>query len=140
MNFENRTLTAVLVYLTLLLDNMLLTVIVPILPDYLVGLQNTTAAASANRTAPVLGPLVSRVIMDARFNLQHMQPAGDRPPGGRLSEENGAIGVLLATKALVQLCVTPLVGNFAQRVGYCILFVMGTASLLVAAVGTVVAV
>ncbi|KAH8247358.1 hypothetical protein KR038_002955 [Drosophila bunnanda] len=37
---SNRCLIAVIVYLALLLDNMLLTVIVPILPDYLAGLES----------------------------------------------------------------------------------------------------
>nr|XP_036674699.1 synaptic vesicular amine transporter [Drosophila suzukii] len=37
--YSNRCLIAVIVYLALLLDNMLLTVIVPILPDYLASLE-----------------------------------------------------------------------------------------------------
>ncbi|XP_043654842.1 synaptic vesicular amine transporter [Drosophila teissieri] len=42
---SNRCLIAVIVYLALLLDNMLLTVIVPILPDYLASLEADTSSA-----------------------------------------------------------------------------------------------
>ncbi|KAM7361215.1 putative mushroom body vesicular transporter portabella [Cochliomyia hominivorax] len=42
-NTPNRSLIAVIVYLALLLDNVLLTVIVPILPDYLATINNRTA-------------------------------------------------------------------------------------------------
>ncbi|KAH8241315.1 hypothetical protein KR032_007843 [Drosophila birchii] len=41
---SNRCLIAVIVYLALLLDNMLLTVIVPILPDYLAGLESDSGS------------------------------------------------------------------------------------------------
>ncbi|KAH8385654.1 hypothetical protein KR200_005320 [Drosophila serrata] len=41
---SNRCLIAVIVYLALLLDNMLLTVIVPILPDYLAGLESDSSS------------------------------------------------------------------------------------------------
>ncbi|KMZ05355.1 synaptic vesicular amine transporter [Drosophila simulans] len=42
---SNRCLIAVIVYLALLLDNMLLTVIVPILPDYLASLEADASSA-----------------------------------------------------------------------------------------------
>ncbi|KAI8130602.1 Synaptic vesicular amine transporter [Lucilia cuprina] len=41
-NSPNRSMIAVIVYLALLLDNVLLTVIVPILPDYLATINNRT--------------------------------------------------------------------------------------------------
>ncbi|XP_065358519.1 synaptic vesicular amine transporter [Calliphora vicina] len=41
-NTPNRSMIAVIVYLALLLDNVLLTVIVPILPDYLATINNRT--------------------------------------------------------------------------------------------------
>lgn len=144
----SRTFIAGLIYAALLLDNILLTVIVPILPDYLAALH----AQAADRTAHAIAQIVPLSLLDASIGLHYVptvqpqqQPHGNgtttatasiwRADSGRLSDENGAIGVLLAAKALVQLAVTPFVGNFAQRLGYRLLIVMGTGCLLVAAVG-----
>lgn len=52
-----------------------------------------------------------------------------------LSGENGSIGMLLATKALVQLVVTPFVGRLTLRLGYRIPMVFGTFCLLIASLG-----
>lgn len=128
----------------MLLDNMLLTVIVPILPDYLAELHALSAAN--DRTAHTIAQIVPNALLNASIQLHYVPtvpttvPSKRRGPlwtadGGRLSDENGAIGVLLAAKALVQLAVTPFVGNFAQRLGYRVLIVMGTGCLLVAAIG-----
>lgn len=121
----SRSGTAVLIYIALLLDNVLLTVIVPILPDYLAELR-----AADDATAAAIGQMVPRTFLDTTVSLHYVPPSAVR-----LADENGAIGVLLATKALVQLLVTPLIGNFAQRLGYRLPIVMGTACLLCAAIG-----
>lgn len=49
-----------------------------------------------------------------------------------LIDENSSIGILLATKALIQLIITPVVGNLTLRWGYRSLIVFGTFCLLVA--------
>lgn len=122
----SRGFTACLVYVALLLDNVLLTVIVPILPDYLAEL----GAADDGTMAAAIGQMVPHAFVDTTVSLHYVPPSAVR-----LADENGAIGVLLATKALVQLLVTPLVGNFAQRLGYRLPIVMGTACLLFASFG-----
>lgn len=53
-----------------------------------------------------------------------------------LAGENGSIGMLLATKALVQLMVTPFVGRLTLRLGYRIPIVFGTFCLMVASLGS----
>lgn len=131
-----RTFTVVLIYAALLLDNVLLTVIVPILPDYLAELRATADSAQS------IGQYVPRPFLDASVGLHYVPTALNASTaataaarGIRLSDENGAIGVLLATKAVVQLLVTPFVGNCAQRLGYRLPIVLGTACLLVASIG-----
>lgn len=44
----------------------------------------------------------------------------------RLNEENGAVGILLATKALMQLVSTPFVKALSNSLGYRIPIVLGT--------------
>lgn len=63
--------------------------------------------------------------------------SGSRTASGDnwLSGENGSIGMLLATKALVQLLVTPFVGRLTLRLGYRLPIVFGTFCLLVASLG-----
>lgn len=50
----------------------------------------------------------------------------------KLNEENGAIGILLATKALVQLIVTPFLKNVINSYGYRIPAIFGTFVLFLA--------
>ncbi|XP_001357821.5 synaptic vesicular amine transporter [Drosophila pseudoobscura] len=69
---SNRCLIAVIVYLALLLDNMLLTVIVPILPDYLAGLDleaSTPLVLSLEETTP-------------SSKLSHLYRSGEMLGGG----------------------------------------------------------
>ncbi|XP_063232479.1 synaptic vesicular amine transporter-like [Bacillus rossius redtenbacheri] len=82
------------VYALLFLDNMLLTVVVPIVPDLL---QRLEAMADGNSSRPA-------------------------------ADENGRVGALLSSKALVQLVVSPAVGRLGHRVP----LLAGCTSLLVA--------
>lgn len=50
----------------------------------------------------------------------------------KLSEENGAVGVLLATKALIQMLSTPFVKSLTNSFGYRIPTVFGTFILFLA--------
>lgn len=50
----------------------------------------------------------------------------------RLNDENGAIGILLATKALVQLIATPFIRNLINLFGYRVPTVFGTFVLFLA--------
>ncbi|XP_011697498.1 PREDICTED: synaptic vesicular amine transporter-like [Wasmannia auropunctata] len=93
---NSRMITVVVVYLSLFLDNVLLTVVVPIIPDYLCTLDaNTTASAE--------------------------------------EDENGRVGLLLSSKALVQLILNPAVGTLTGTLGYARPLFLGNLSLLLAA-------
>lgn len=53
-----------------------------------------------------------------------------------LNEENGAIGILLATKALIQLVSTPIVKSMSNSFGYRIPTAIGTFVLFLASLST----
>ncbi|XP_036096843.1 chromaffin granule amine transporter isoform X2 [Molossus molossus] len=148
----SRKLVLVVVFVALLLDNMLFTVVVPIVPTFLYATElkdaNTsrhpsTAAASrhappsptlatifsffdnntvaveesaprgtawTNGTSGTVPPPVTGAISSHRNNcLQHTE---------FLEEENVRVGVLFASKALMQLLVNPFVGPLTNRIGY----------------------
>ncbi|KAJ3607641.1 hypothetical protein NHX12_024692 [Muraenolepis orangiensis] len=89
---QQRRIMLVIVCVALLLDNMLYMVIVPIIPDYLADLERSAH-----------------------------QPSVLRPNGtsdGTGDNLDVQIGVLFASKAIVQLLVNPLSGTFIDRVGY----------------------
>lgn len=93
---RQKRIILVIVCVVLLLDNMLYMVIVPIIPVYLEELQKAadrsqTAAVHTNSTNTTKGE-------KGNFDLQ--------------------IGVLFASKAILQLLVNPLTGTFIDRVGY----------------------
>ncbi|XP_043993387.1 probable vesicular acetylcholine transporter-A [Gambusia affinis] len=96
---RQKRIILVIVCVALLLDNMLYMVIVPIIPDYLEGLQK---AADQEQPAAVphsnsTNSTIHRAA-EGNFDLQ--------------------IGVLFASKAILQLLVNPLSGTFIDRVGY----------------------
>ncbi|XP_037610229.1 probable vesicular acetylcholine transporter-B [Sebastes umbrosus] len=106
---QQRRIILVIVCVALLLDNMLYMVIVPIIPDYLAELEseqsehvhvvlhpNSSSSAAANSTS-----------QEKRNNLDIQ------------------IGVLFASKAILQLLVNPLSGTFIDRVGYDIPLLIG---------------
>ncbi|KAJ6637229.1 Synaptic vesicular amine transporter, partial [Pseudolycoriella hygida] len=135
-NYKNRTFQAFLVYLSLLLDNILLTVIVPILPDYLSHLHNDGFVSMPNSllyksfdlhyVPTILGkhPLAGNSIINftiSKNKEKRLEELIDqdvqKDQKQYLDVENSSIGILLAGKALVQLIVTPVV-VFAIGVSY----------------------
>uniref|UniRef100_A0A8C2WIA8 Solute carrier family 18 member 3a n=1 Tax=Cyclopterus lumpus TaxID=8103 RepID=A0A8C2WIA8_CYCLU len=95
---RQKRIILVIVCTALLLDNMLYMVIVPIIPDYLEELQK--AADHAEAVAPHSNFTNSTIHKTTKgnFDLQ--------------------IGVLFASKAILQLLVNPISGTFIDRVGY----------------------
>ncbi|XP_011499323.1 PREDICTED: synaptic vesicular amine transporter [Ceratosolen solmsi marchali] len=93
----SRFLLVTSIYLSLLLDNILLTVVVPIIPDYLYTLE------------------------------------GNLTLNGAEKDENGRVGLLLSSKAFVQLILNPAVGSLTGIFGYAKPLLLGNLSLLLAA-------
>ncbi|CAL8305853.1 unnamed protein product [Boreogadus saida] len=104
---KQRRIMLVIVCVALLLDNMLYMVIVPIIPDYLADLESEQSA----HVHLVLHP-------NSTFNSTG-QAKSNR------DNLDVQIGVLFASKAIVQLLVNPLSGTFIDRVGYDIPLLIG---------------
>uniref|UniRef100_A0A3B3RC38 Solute carrier family 18 member A1 n=1 Tax=Paramormyrops kingsleyae TaxID=1676925 RepID=A0A3B3RC38_9TELE len=134
----SRRLVLVVVCVALLLDNMLLTVVVPIIPTFLYAtehkLQNSSLSFN-NQKPPKETPLSS--VLSLYDNTTYVlgphtaKPLDPTPRGGHnrsitscqedsdfLVEENVRVGLLFASKALVQLLVNPFVGPLTNRIGY----------------------
>ncbi|XP_034179868.1 synaptic vesicular amine transporter [Osmia lignaria lignaria] len=92
---NSRVIIVTVVYLSLFLDNVLLTVVVPIIPDYLCTLEGNSTSNE--------------------------------------DDENGRVGLLLSSKALVQLILNPVVGTLTGTLGYTKPLFLGNLSLLLAA-------
>ncbi|NXG77132.1 VMAT1 protein, partial [Baryphthengus martii] len=139
------------VFIALLLDNMLLTVVVPIIPTFLYmteyeGANSSVAPAQPepapaalkappfssvfsyfdNTTVTVSGPTSAMGSANGtKSSLPPRPPTSSSPlPSGCpegdefLAEENVRVGLLFASKALVQLVVNPSVGLLTNRIGY----------------------
>uniref|UniRef100_G1MSB7 Solute carrier family 18 member A1 n=1 Tax=Meleagris gallopavo TaxID=9103 RepID=G1MSB7_MELGA len=146
----SRRLALVVVFVALLLDNMLLTVVVPIIPTFLYTIEYEGANSSAAPHQPESPP---SAIEDPPFSpkssyfdtsttmtlgsprtmelqkgtsARHPQhrpmssPSPNGCPQGEefLTQENMRVGLLFASKALVQLLVNPSVGLLTNRIGY----------------------
>ncbi|KAL6456361.1 hypothetical protein MHYP_G00349040 [Metynnis hypsauchen] len=139
-------LVLVVVCVALLLDNMLLTVVVPIIPTFLYNTehQGSVLSSSPSLSPPSTGqPSVSSILslydnttytlITAPSNLSSPSttPLTATAPDGNVSssseckddsefleEENVRVGLLFASKALVQLLVNPFVGPLTNRIGY----------------------
>ncbi|XP_055300363.1 synaptic vesicular amine transporter [Sitodiplosis mosellana] len=138
----SRKFLTFVVYMATLLDNILLTVIVPILPDYLSQIDRESfnslqeslkyknlylhyVSTMFGKNAPV-----ENVTMPENFQFDVVRDKlwNDN----NLNKENGAVGILLATKALIQLVSTPIVKSMSNSFGYRIPTVIGTFILFLA--------
>ncbi|XP_019876619.2 chromaffin granule amine transporter-like [Aethina tumida] len=113
---DSNILVFVIVYLSFLLDNVLLTVVVPIIPDYLFSnVLNVTVADENSHFGPAsLSPLQRKY--------------------ETLEDDNGPLGALLASKAFVQLAFTPIVGYLIEVLGCNIPLLLGSCNMLLAAI------
>ncbi|XP_006156500.1 chromaffin granule amine transporter isoform X2 [Tupaia chinensis] len=148
---ESRRLVLGVVFVALLLDNMLLTVVVPIVPTFLYATEFQDANSSLHASA-ALRP--QHTLTSAAFStvfsffdnstiaVEESAPNGTAWTGGPaatptpvteaisarqnnclqgtefLEEENARVGILFASKALMQLLVNPFVGPLTNRIGY----------------------
>lgn len=99
---QQRRIILVIVCVALLLDNMLYMVIVPIIPDYLEQAEHVHVVLHPNST---LHSTPTSTAKNSNLDIQ--------------------IGVLFASKAILQLIVNPISGTFIDRVGYDIPLLIG---------------
>ncbi|TWW77933.1 synaptic vesicular amine transporter [Takifugu flavidus] len=139
---QSRKLILFIVFVALLLDNMLLTVVVPIIPSYLYSLdqskvlvlKNSTESQEASSGAfqtivSLYDHTVKTVGSNATSRPTELVPArlpGTELPGNAtcpestsmLTNENVKVGMMFASKATVQLITNPFIGPLTNRVGY----------------------
>lgn len=120
-----------------------LTLLVPILPDYIAKLNNESIIL----TLPMLpdkkeeGLFLSTGILTKHPRIRGnsaLESTAVRKESytDNLEAENSSIGLLLAVKAFVQLIFNPVVGHYTTRIGYQVPIVVGTSVLLVSSLGT----
>ncbi|KAK3921389.1 Synaptic vesicular amine transporter [Frankliniella fusca] len=162
-----RGVLLLLVYLSLLVDNMLLTVVVPVIPDYLVtseglvlapvpqdpfpltaGLRGDNASSRLTATSPSSASAAASPPSAAGCGPgpgRGMGKCGAGAEGGSAtrpaaavteesdgSGEGGRVGLLLSSKAWVQLAANPVVGVLTATLGTRIPLLAGSINLVLA--------
>ncbi|XP_029913184.1 synaptic vesicular amine transporter-like [Myripristis murdjan] len=144
-----KTTVLVIVFIALLLDTMLLSVVVPILPSYLYSMdQLATRAAESSTVGSTFQPRSNSSVglnstaeppspapsSDSSIVVQNSSCTNYTRADTLLDHENVKVGVLLASKAAVQLITNPFIGPLTNRIGYhipmfagfCIMFLSTT--------------
>uniref|UniRef100_A0A336LQF8 CSON011074 protein n=1 Tax=Culicoides sonorensis TaxID=179676 RepID=A0A336LQF8_CULSO len=122
----SRRLVLVIVAIALLLDNMLLTVVVPIIPEFLYDIRHPDAPLSSfSKTPPSTTPLPG--CNDApqsdltTLGYENTSWYAEREERHKeLVEETVEVGIMFASKAFVQLLANPIVGPLTNKIGYSI--------------------
>jgi len=125
---ESRKLVLVIVAIALLLDNMLLTCVVPIIPEYLYQIRHqhdnlTTTAAMQKSTTPIpemMGSSGDELIEMTESTITTTTLSPEERKHKELVEENMEVGMMFASKAFVQLIANPFVGPLTNKIGYSI--------------------
>nr|XP_040035132.1 synaptic vesicular amine transporter [Gasterosteus aculeatus aculeatus] len=140
---QSRKLSLFIVFVALLLDNMLLTVVVPIIPSYLYNLDESTDVTVKNNTLSQQGPPAAFHSIVSLYDNTIRSPGSNAtvratdvvpsPPAAtglpdnssecpqstsKLLDENVKVGMLFASKATVQLITNPFIGPLTNRIGY----------------------
>ncbi|XP_002740762.1 vesicular acetylcholine transporter-like [Saccoglossus kowalevskii] len=114
-----KKLVLVIVCIALLLDNMLYMVIVPIIPNYL-------------RSVDAWKTVQTSYQLNTTFNWSLVNGSGPTETTIEYQNEDISLGVLFASKAIVQLLANPFSGTFIDRVGYDIPMLIGLVIMFVA--------
>ncbi|XP_033918391.1 synaptic vesicular amine transporter isoform X2 [Melopsittacus undulatus] len=145
---QSRKLILLIVFIALLLDNMLLTVVVPIIPSYLYSIKHEKNASEIQTTKPSVVSTTmdhfqsifsyydnSTIVIGNKSDktqprelhptqteqmIVNVTPSpSDCPKEDKdLLNENVQVGLLFASKATVQLITNPFIGPLTNRIGY----------------------
>ncbi|KAM8972889.1 chromaffin granule amine transporter-like [Pelodytes ibericus] len=134
---ESRKLVLFVVFVGLLLDHMLFTVVVPIIPTFLYDTEyinhNTSMTPSTSPSPTASYAMTSITLLrgntsipvgglhDNRISNKSQDVLTDGPCYSGttfLQDENVRVGLLFASKAIVQLLVNPFVGLITNRIGF----------------------
>ncbi|XP_044132844.1 chromaffin granule amine transporter-like [Bufo gargarizans] len=132
----SREVVLVVVFVALLVDNMLYTVVVPIIPSFLYGKEyqngNTTgglivlSSASKASFASIYSLYDNAIMLSDQSNYQRIDNMTQEAPNNSscnmemsiLQQENLQVGLLVASKAIIQFVFNPIVGLITNRIGY----------------------
>lgn len=140
---ESRRLVLVIVAIALLLDNMLLTTVVPIIPEFLYNIKhpNNTLESTFSTTTMIPTTLhppcqqgrelpdLSTTEIDINITTTDITDTTTLDPKtleqkerrhNDLVDETVDVGMMLASKAFVQLLANPFVGPLTHKIGYSI--------------------
>ncbi|XP_050297232.1 synaptic vesicular amine transporter isoform X2 [Anthonomus grandis grandis] len=138
---ESRRLVLVIVAIALLLDNMLLTIVVPIIPEFLYDINHpeaplkgrplittTTTTTTTKEPCSELRKKFNLDVNDTLYasttstyeNFTDYPKVNDADKHKFLVEETVSVGMLFASKAFVQLIANPFVGPLTHKIGYSI--------------------
>ncbi|KAF9416651.1 hypothetical protein HW555_006081 [Spodoptera exigua] len=129
---ESRKLVLVIVAIALLLDNMLLTTVVPIIPEFLYDIRHPDAPLSMSLEditlpppsptpyCPCMQPNITSILQNDTQTLNLTAQREERHQ--ELIHETVAVGVMFASKALVQLLANPFVGPLTHKITIFFLF------------------
>lgn len=136
---ESRRLVLFIVAIALLLDNMLLTIVVPIIPEFLYDIKHPDAPLDGpprlTTTTTTQGPDCEKYIkmlseLDPKFNeslyayttssenLTDLVESDKSRRHTALVDETVEVGIMFASKAFVQLVANPFVGPLTHKIGY----------------------
>ncbi|XP_038118032.1 synaptic vesicular amine transporter isoform X2 [Culex quinquefasciatus] len=125
----SRKLVLVIVAIALLLDNMLLTVVVPIIPEFLYDIRHPDAPlASFPKEPPTTLSPCEKETTTPYNGIDVTTPGYDNASWyaereerhKELVEETVEVGLMFASKAFVQLLANPIVGPLTHKIGYSI--------------------
>jgi len=127
---ESRKLVLVIVAIALLLDNMLLTTVVPIIPEFLYQIRHRYDTTITNiMTTPMttvdtmwleLNSSSYWEMENTTTTLATTTLSAEQKKHKELIDENLEVGVMFASKAFVQLIANPFVGRLTNSIGYSI--------------------
>ncbi|CAH1139551.1 unnamed protein product [Phyllotreta striolata] len=132
---ESRRLVLVIVAIALLLDNMLLTTVVPIIPEFLYDINHPEAPLGPTKvvtttTAATYPPCPCEVYNQnfstlpptstENYNYTTLDPEDEerKMRHNDLVQETVQVGIMFASKAFVQLLANPFVGPLTHKIGY----------------------
>lgn len=114
-----RKMVLVIVSIALLLDNMLYMVIVPIIPDYLRRIGSWETHIEGGQTVTQAPRMITFTNQTGNYTYKEAPPPPKIINGVIVYEgEDSAIGLLFASKALIQLLINPFSGALIDRIGY----------------------
>ncbi len=109
---QSRNLVLVVVFIALFFDNMLLTTVVPIIPDYLFSLEHPNAS---QEIAALLGAKNLSAPASGHFSAVDALLTQERWKSVQMNKLSAKVSLMFASKPVVQLITNPLIGPLTNR-------------------------